>query len=495
MKCPYCGKEIADDAVFCTYCGHTIEDKEKEKKETEEDLKQLKQSAEAFGRLAQRGFRKAVRQGSKAVHDYSHAAKEKLESQEFKDRTEALKHSASEMAGEAKKQVSSAVHKGRKALAEGKRKKQEREEEERRETAMRELDQQIQEMELLKKEKRRKDTAGVRTAEVLFLIGFCVLEVLSLFEENLPAMMIGILGIIVSSVLLVILNRAERKPKKDFKRFAVILPALLLAACACSYGYGIYERKAELREMLAEQEESSESDTEAVPSAESSQSSEAETGIQMISVTGMRLDEAQAALQSAGFSNIVPQTEEGEIQNPSDWTVNAQSVLAGTMTDQNAEIVLSCSAVSTETQAAETDVPVETEEQTAGEVYYYSGSREDAEKGNSGIYAYVAKGSGQDEYTVVNFDEGYLYQFPSNDAAGSKARIVSGDLSENCPVTINIAMDGSTWQELYKFKYVNIPNRLLELDRNGFEIAFEPADLNQVQQMMAQRSFTDISAQ
>lgn len=110
-------------------------------------------------------------------------------------------------------------------------------------------------------------------------------------------------------------------------------------------------------------------------------------------------------------------------------------------------------------------------------VYYSTNTRKTVGNGNSGVYAYKNDGKYYDVYYIIDFDEGYVYNFSEGEGNTycEKVKIVSGDLNSVMIITFNDGND--KWSYGLHFKYKNHPETLIVQDNDGFEIEYEPTDL------------------
>lgn len=117
-------------------------------------------------------------------------------------------------------------------------------------------------------------------------------------------------------------------------------------------------------------------------------------------------------------------------------------------------------------------------------VYYSTNDKETAKNGNSGKFAYKKSGKFYDTYWLIDFDEGYVYNFPHGDGQMhcDKVKIVSGTLNDSLKVTWH---DGSDeWSWYLHFKYVNFSETLIVVDHNGFDYEFTTTDLNKALEIL-----------
>lgn len=94
-------------------------------------------------------------------------------------------------------------------------------------------------------------------------------------------------------------------------------------------------------------------------------------------------------------------------------------------------------------------------------VFYSTNDYETAKNGNTGVFAYKKINTDFDVYWIVDFDEGYAYNFFHGDGSSdcSKYKISSGDLNDRITLNIDDAGYKITWY--LHFKYKNAPETLV----------------------------------
>lgn len=139
------------------------------------------------------------------------------------------------------------------------------------------------------------------------------------------------------------------------------------------------------------------------------------------------------------------------------------------------------STIETTTTGATTTKPETTKPSTSTTieppVYCSTNTRKTVGNGNSGLYAYKNDGKYYDVYYIIDFDEGYVYNFSEGEGNTycEKVKIVSGDLNSVMIITFSDGND--KWSYGLHFKYKNHPETLIVQDNDGFEIEYEPTDL------------------
>lgn len=129
------------------------------------------------------------------------------------------------------------------------------------------------------------------------------------------------------------------------------------------------------------------------------------------------------------------------------------------------------------TPPAETEQPSDTPSSEPETAIYSTNDLETAKNGNSGVFSYVNNGSNYDIYWIVDFDEGYVYNFTDGNGSDTcdRTAIESGDLND---VLITTYHDGGdTWSYGLHFHYKNHPSTLIVQDSDGFEWKYRATDL------------------
>lgn len=110
-------------------------------------------------------------------------------------------------------------------------------------------------------------------------------------------------------------------------------------------------------------------------------------------------------------------------------------------------------------------------------VDYSTNDKSTVKNGNSGIYAYKNHGGTYDNYWVIDFDNGYVYNFQKGNGNSlcDRVKIDSGDLNSVVIITYH---DGSDkWQYGLHFKWARQPDHLILQDNDGFEYDFYTTNL------------------
>lgn len=111
-------------------------------------------------------------------------------------------------------------------------------------------------------------------------------------------------------------------------------------------------------------------------------------------------------------------------------------------------------------------------------VSYSTNDKTTVKNGNSGVYAYKSHGGTYDNYWIIDFDAGYVYNFQkgNGNTLCDRVKIDSGDLNSVVIITYH---DGSDkWQYGLHFKWARQPDHLVLQDNDGFEYDFYSTDLD-----------------
>lgn len=196
--------------------------------------------------------------------------------------------------------------------------------------------------------------------------------------------------------------------------------------------------------------------------------------------------EVESALKSLGFTNIKYEilydivfgiTQEGEVEKVS---------IAGNSDFKRGDIFSADDEIIITYHMKEEDGPNKKEEASSGTsttekpspVFYSTNDYETAKKGNTGVFSYKNKSGSYDVYWIIDFDEGYVYNFfeGNGDSTCDKVKIVSGDLNNKVAATWHDGGDQWTWY--LHFKYVNSPVTLIVNDHHGSAYEFTTTDLD-----------------
>ena len=140
--------------------------------------------------------------------------------------------------------------------------------------------------------------------------------------------------------------------------------------------------------------------------------------------------------------------------------------------------------------SADAEETVETKES----LYYTTNDEDSVKNGDSGVFAYVKKGSNYDIYIIIDFDEGYYYYFKHGDGSmnGDKVKITSGTLKEKVVITYDDG-GGSQWCEGISFKDSSITDKAYWYDADNFEYEFTATDLQSALTIRDSKTLTDYS--
>ncbi|MBO4868846.1 MAG: hypothetical protein J5585_03960 [Clostridia bacterium] len=133
-----------------------------------------------------------------------------------------------------------------------------------------------------------------------------------------------------------------------------------------------------------------------------------------------------------------------------------------------------------------------TEEKGSPASYHSSNDRDVAKQGNSGIFAYRNKGTSYYIYYVIDFDNGYVYRFLSNEETAEKVKIISGDL--NSYVLVRYKSGNEVWENALHFKYKNKPETLILQDDDRFDWTFNSYSVIDAVKILNTKKIYDYSA-
>ena len=122
---------------------------------------------------------------------------------------------------------------------------------------------------------------------------------------------------------------------------------------------------------------------------------------------------------------------------------------------------------------------------------YSSNPDSTVKNGNSGVYAYSSTGGSYENYYIIDFDAGYVYNFTYGNENNicDRVKIASGDLNDVLIITYRDG--GDTWSYGLHFKWKNQPDHLILQDISGFEYDFYPTDLDEALRIMGTMKITD----
>ena len=127
-------------------------------------------------------------------------------------------------------------------------------------------------------------------------------------------------------------------------------------------------------------------------------------------------------------------------------------------------------------------------------VSYSTNDKNSVKDGNKGLYAYKNLNGTYDNYYLIDFDDGYVYNFSDGNSSstGDRVKIVSGDLNDVLVVTYH-DVDGSSWSYGLHFKWQRQPDHLVLQDQNGFEYDFTTTNLEKALKVLSGKTITDYS--
>lgn len=191
--------------------------------------------------------------------------------------------------------------------------------------------------------------------------------------------------------------------------------------------------------------------------------------------------DVEKALRDLGFTNVETETL---TTNNSDEDGKVFSITIGGSAFKSGDVFPPNRTVSIMYFAYEKPKPV----------YYSTNDYETATKGNTGVYSYIGKGKLVDVYWIIDFDEGYVYQFTDENGIGEgdRARIESGDLNSSMIVTYHDYGTGDVWSYNFHFKYANVPTTLVLVDNDGFVLEYQPTNLEDALKKLSTKSIMEL---
>lgn len=145
----------------------------------------------------------------------------------------------------------------------------------------------------------------------------------------------------------------------------------------------------------------------------------------------------------------------------------------------------------TNSNTSETNESKEQTNQTNQTTYNYYTTNDDktATSGKKGKYSYVKKGKAYDIYWLIDFDEGYVYNFTerNEDNSCDKVKIKSGDL--NSGLKLLYKDSDNEWAKSIHFKYKDQPYQLVIVDNDNFTYEYETTSLKDTLNLMKNREF------
>ena len=179
---------------------------------------------------------------------------------------------------------------------------------------------------------------------------------------------------------------------------------------------------------------------------------------------------------------ITEKTEDKTVEASAEATVDASVTEIKTEDETPAE--------STE-QVTVTQAPEQKPaEKKTDSVSYSTNDLQTAKQGNTGVFAYKKSGN-YTQYSIIDFDEGYVYLFSEGNSNGicDRLKIESGDLNDVVMITYH---DGEeTWQNGLHFRFKNNPDKLVLEDQNHDEWTYETANLDKALEIMASKTIVD----
>ncbi len=201
---------------------------------------------------------------------------------------------------------------------------------------------------------------------------------------------------------------------------------------------------------------------------------------------GMNYLEAEKIFREMGFTKFKYKTVDAENKSSADticyieiteWFIGDSTFVKGEKFDADSTITF---------YTYKYEEPA-----TPSPVFYSTNDYETAKKGNTGVFSYRDRGSSYDIYWIIDFDEGYVYNFTDGNGESfcDRLKIESGTLNDK--ITITYHDGGDTWSYKLHFKYANQPETLIMVDQNGFDWKYSTTDLDDALALRATKKIKD----
>ena len=130
----------------------------------------------------------------------------------------------------------------------------------------------------------------------------------------------------------------------------------------------------------------------------------------------------------------------------------------------------------------------ESEEPKVTYNYYTTNTNEIAKEGNKGKYSYVKRNGSYKVYWIIDFDEGYVYDFTdgNGDDSCEKIKIKYGNLNDG--LELSYKNSGNAWAKYIHFKYTNQPQQLIIVDNDYFEYEYSTTSLEETLKLMESKT-------
>lgn len=190
-------------------------------------------------------------------------------------------------------------------------------------------------------------------------------------------------------------------------------------------------------------------------------------------------------------------TEEGEVDNV---TINGSDTYKrGDVFKKDTEIVVSYHLKEEDDPSKKVDnlesgnTNQISEEQTnqTNEIkynYYTTNDNETAKKGDSGKFSFIKKNDSYKVYWIIDFDNGYVYDFTegNGDDTCEKIKIKAGNLNDG--LELSYKNSSNAWAKYIHFKYKNQPHQLVIVDNDYFNYEFSTTSLRDALELMESKT-------
>lgn len=184
----------------------------------------------------------------------------------------------------------------------------------------------------------------------------------------------------------------------------------------------------------------------------------------------------------------VTEPETTETETTEDETTEEVTEETTTETETTEEVTEEPATKEAASVPETTSVPSTT---ASNSVYYSTNSKDTVKNGDSGVYAYMSSAESYDKYYIIDFDEGYVYNFLEGDGNTTceRLKIDSGTLNDVVIVTYHSGED--TWQNGLHFSFKNRPDTLIMEDSDHFEYSFNTTNLNDALALRDSKTIVD----
>lgn len=187
-------------------------------------------------------------------------------------------------------------------------------------------------------------------------------------------------------------------------------------------------------------------------------------------------------LKTLGFKNIKTNkketTDKNNVnENIAEITVNGKEFDLNSEFDENSEINIIYWILK--------------EEPKKESVSYSTNDKDSVKDGDKGVYAYKNRGGEYSIYWIIDFDNGYVYNYFDGNGGENcdRVKIDSGSLNDYVKITWHDGKD--KWSYGLYFKYRRQPDHLIVQDNDGFDFDFYSTNLNDALKVREKKTIKD----